>query len=311
MPLDLNTLNLNESSSLQADSQSTVSQLQSSERNETISSLTVANFDEQHPECWFMIFEYSLQTQTKITSSKAKFGHLISRLSTSVLSKVIDKVKNADPVQPYEVLKAAIIANYCSSRSERIRTILERECLGDRKPSEFLNELYRMKGDINIGEDVMREIFTKRLPASIQPTLSIFHDHDLQSLAVMADRMIEVTPSASISAVSLSKTASCLPVVTQPSVSVNPDLVNQLLQDNRELKLQIRSLCDELKSLTSSLRGRSMSRSPSSHRGFNRSSSRSKQPSHKNCWYHYKYGANAKKCIEPCEFSSGNDQDGQ
>lgn len=51
-------------------------------------------------------------------------------------------------------------------------------------------------------------------------------------------------------------------------------------------------------------------RSRSRYRNRSRSRSRSRQQKFENCWYHWKFGINTKKCDKPCKMSSasGNDR---
>ena len=125
-------------------------------------------------------------------------------------------------------------------------------------------------------------MWTSRLPAGTQTIVASQSKLDLAELAELADRIHVITGPAQV--------ASTAAVATAPSSSTSG-----LHAEIAALNRQMQKMALKLERLS---RNRSRSRSRSRHR----SSSRRSQ-----CWYHQRFGDNAKKCIKPCDYTtSGN-----
>ena len=120
----------------------------------------------------------------------------------------------------------------------------------------------------------LRELFLQRLPSNVRMVLASTPDAgNLDDLAQLADKIVEVaTPSIS-------------------SVKTS-DEFERLRHEVTELKLLIQTLKQPKRSRS---RGRSPSPAPQRH-------------SQEICWYHAKFGDNARKCKPPCSKSSENSQ---
>ena len=105
----------------------------------------------------------------------------------------------------------------------------------------------------------------------------------MAQLADLADKIIEVGPVSTIS-------------------SVQGAFPSAHASDISSLRQQIDNLSVQVQSLTTQLhreRGRSPKRRPYHQQ---RQRSRSNSQKHPFCWYHWKYGASARKCALPCSF---------
>ena len=122
----------------------------------------------------------------------------------------------------------------------------------------------------SIDRSFLRELFLQRLPANIRMVLASTPDMStLKELAQLADKIIEVAAPTTVAAVHTSA-------------------------DVEQLRTEVSQLTDMVKSLTKSKSSRG--RSPSPH----------PQSSSTLCWYHERFGNNARKCRPPCS-KSGND----
>ncbi|CAH2085376.1 unnamed protein product [Euphydryas editha] len=120
-----------------------------------------------------------------------------------------------------------------------MRKLLEKEEIGDRKPSVFLRYLQRLAGT-NAPEKFLRTLWTSRLPQQTQIILaSQPDDAPLEVQANLADKIHDVfTPPIS----SLSQSLSSL---TQPSTSDNKiasleQKINELMQKVEKISLSSR-----------------------------------------------------------------------
>ncbi|XP_063825922.1 uncharacterized protein LOC135075409 [Ostrinia nubilalis] len=172
---------------------------------------------------------------------------------------------------------------------ETVKTqrLLEGEEIGDRTPSQFLRHLKSLAGSA-MPEDVLRVIWTKGLPTDMQAAVVAKRDTPLDALADIADLVAEnvrlrcTRPSPPVAAISTHDTDERLRRLEE-----NMSLLIKNLQQAQVSEVDARS---------SRPRGRANSRS--------RTPSRSRtRPADWLCWYHHRYGAQARKCIEPCPYN--------
>ena len=132
----------------------------------------------------------------------------------------------------------------------------------------------------------LRELFLQRLPPNVRMVLASSDTADLEKLAQLADKIVEVAipPIQSV--------ATTYPPTTE---------FDQLRQEISDLKHIVEGL-----HLHHRRQRRSSSRAPTPR------SSRASTPttnSDSMCWYHHRFGDQARKCQQPCsQSSSGNTQ---
>ncbi|GFT41817.1 uncharacterized protein TNCV_1666801 [Trichonephila clavipes] len=76
------------------------------------------------------------------------------------------------------------------SEEQRVRKLLGREELGDRKPSQFLRHLRSLAADIEIKPTLLRSLLLQRLPLHVQAILQGQSTFEPYQMANMADRII-------------------------------------------------------------------------------------------------------------------------
>lgn len=160
------------------------------------------------------------------------------------------------------------------SDRKRLHLLLNAEELGNRKPSQLLRRMQQLLGDKSVDASIIRELFLQRLPSNVRMLLASSPETvTLTNLAQLADRIMEVTlPSVS--------------AVTSTPLSTELD----------QLRSEISSLRQLVKSLSSPPARR---RSPSRQRSPTPYHSSFPPPS-EICWYHRRFGTDARKCRPPC-----------
>ena len=135
--------------------------------------------------------------------------------------------------------------------------------------------MQQLLGDRPPDEAFVRELFLQKLPSNVRMVLaSARRDTTLAQLAQMADEIMEVaTPSIS-------------------AVHRDARPTPQLSAEMEQLRSEVAGLTNLVKSLT---RRR---RSPSPHPSR-------RQLTTDLCWYHQRFGDDARKCQEPCMFKVG------
>lgn len=204
----------------------------------------------------------------------------------------MDLIENPPAANKYETIKEWIIAEFQQSDQHKLRILLRESELGDLKPSQLLRKMKELsKGALS--DDALKTLWIERLPEQIRPVISI-SDGDLNKVAIMADKMLEITSYNAISEVAAHANFS----QSEPQIAV-------LTKQIEELSSRFSQFANERNQTqqhsNSDNRGRSRSRGNSQ----NRTRSNSRPPNDSAyCFYHYNFGAMARKCKEPCKFKA-------
>ena len=237
-------------------------------------SIKLPPFWPAYPQLWFAQIEAQFSTRN-ITVQKTKFEYVVASLSPEYATEVRDLLLHPPEENPYDVLKEQLIKRTGASEQLRLQQLLDTEELGDRKPTQLLRRMQQLLGDHPPDEAFIRERFLQKLPSNVRMVLaSARRDTTLTQLAQMADDIIEVaTPSIS-------------------AVHRDARATPQLTAEMEQLRSDVAGLTNLVKSLS---RRR---RSPSPHPSR-------RQLTTDLCWYHQRFGDDARKCQEPCS-KSGN-----
>ena len=148
-------------------------------------SLKLPDFWPSDPELWFAQAEALFDAQN-ITQEKTKFGHVVHVVRDIILRP---------PEAPYTALKTESKQRVSPSKRQRLQQLLHIESLGDRKPSQLLRQMLKLRGGTVPDADkdeIFRELFLQKLPITVRTALAIHKDVSLTQLTDMADNMAEV-----------------------------------------------------------------------------------------------------------------------
>ncbi|KYN50060.1 PREDICTED: uncharacterized protein LOC108771186 [Cyphomyrmex costatus] len=233
-------------------------------------------FWKDNPFLWFTQVE-AVFALSRITADETKFRYVIVNLDQNILPFVSDILASPPAENKYGALKTRIISSFDESNESKLRRLLRGHELGDEKPSHFLQRLRNLAaGQCN--EAVMRTLFLEQMPESVRSILAISELTDLSKLAQQADRVVDVTRNT-VAVVSTGEAKAC-DKTPQDDVNLH------------ELKKMVESLSREVK--------RSIRRSRSKSRGRGRSKSKEREDDI--CYYHSRFGEQAKNCRPPCTF---------
>ncbi|XP_011402733.1 PREDICTED: uncharacterized protein LOC105312074 [Amphimedon queenslandica] len=228
------------------------------------------------PELWFA----QVDAQFRVTSQATKFEYVIATLDPQYAAEVRDLILKPPDADPYDRLKEELIKRTTASEQRRLQLPINAEDLGDRTPSQLLRHTQQLLGGkaASFNQSFLRQLFLQRLPPNVCMVLaSTKDDEDLESLASLADKVVEVA-SRAVNAVQ----------TTELSTEVE-----QLRSDIATLKKLVTSLSDL--------------RHPRSFRRRTPSPAPPDRPTTL-CWYHAQFAEKATKCTKPCSWSQGNVQ---
>lgn len=236
----------------------------------------VPPFWTENPNIWFTQVEAQFSL-SGITVDQTKFDTVVAAMETKILNQVSDAVENPPVTGKYDNLKKKLLHLFGTTEAQKIRKLLSDLEIGDRRPSQLLNEMRRLGGQ-NVNEQLLENLWIDRLPAQVRAVLQV-SDADLNGKAALADKIIEVTGQNTIAQ------ASAMPSLQEQIYEISNKL-DRLWKDRRD-------------------RSRSRSRSRfSGRRGGSRSSSRNSG----NCYFHRRFGDKAWRCEQPCTFKPSKEQ---
>lgn len=248
---------------------------------------------------WFAQLEAQF-VLSNVTSDSTKFYYALSQLEHTYVAHIKDVVCSPPVTDKFIKLKTELIKRLSASKEKKLQQLLMHEDMGDRNPSQFLRHLRNLAGP-SVSDDILLTLWSGRLPHSLQTIIACQPKLSLDDLAELADRVHEIAPSRPYQQIAAASTAQ-----PQPSSS----RIDDLNRDISELTKQVAKLTSYVyrQSRPRSRSGPRESNNRCRSRNYNRSKSRDRQPppGHPHCWYHFNFGASARKCKEPCEYKAGN-----
>jgi hypothetical protein len=244
----------------------------------------IPEFIIQDPRLWFAQLEIYFRCR-RTKGQDNMFDIVATNIPPAVVCEVSELIYNPPKDNPYDAIKSMIIKRLASSEDQNLRKLLAGIELGDRTPSQLLRHMSSMTSEATNNETLIRELWLQALPRHLCTPLSVVDkDTPLTKLAELADQVHESCNSRVISQVQ----------------STPPDLLQELtaIRDQyQKLSLQVATLTRSRSNVRNNVKGRQ--RSPSL---------RSKSNEHDGlCWYHRRYGVNARRCTIPCSFHQIND----
>ncbi|UYV84202.1 hypothetical protein LAZ67_X001507 [Cordylochernes scorpioides] len=160
-------------------------------------------------------------------------------------------------------------------------TVLDGRLMGDQKPSTVLAAMQHQAGR-NVSDTALKMLWTRRLPQDIRAALAASSETSLSKLAEMADNIHEaILPTVS--------------AVDQPSTGHSAEAHQRLMTQIQDLHTQIEA-------------SKSSMDTPHNRYPNARYPTHNKKGNAGTCWYHMKFGAQARKCLQPCNFKvQGNE----
>lgn len=247
----------------------------------------------EKPALWFAQIEANF-ILSGIKDEETKFLHVISQLEHRYAAEVEDLICSPPSKDRYKKLKEELIKRLSASREKEVKQLLMHEELGDRRPSQFLRHLQHLAGP-GVPDDFLKTIWISRLPVHLQTVVAAGKTYSLEELADLADRVHDVVPNTSN--------------VAAASTSSPTSTIDKMAADIAALTRQVRSLTSY-----GNRRSRSKQRNGSYRHTHSNSKSQSRsQSSYRKfpiCFFHYKHGENARKCLKPCDYK-GNANGGR
>lgn len=251
--------------------------------------IKLPSFWEAQPSAWFAQAELQFNA-AGVTDPAAKLAHVLGSLAQDNAAEVTDLLALPPTAETFNQLKARLLERYAGSPSARLARLLEPDELGDRRPTELLRSMRQLAGS-EVTEDLLRQLWLKRLPPTMRAVLLAQASTSLDDAARLGDAIAEATPPPA---------AVCAATAPAP-----PSEVAALKSCVEQLTQQVAALSKRRHTRHTSPQRPSPSRRGPSPR---REGSDQQQDV---CWYHRRWGRQATKCRPPCTMASGNESGGR
>ncbi|XP_069962590.1 uncharacterized protein [Bactrocera oleae] len=244
------------------------------------------NINETNIESYFLSLEFWFAA-TGVTHDTRKYNLVMAQVPPSKLMELRAVIDSAPSLNRYEYIKSKLIAHFADSQQRRVQRVLSDMPLGDLKPSQLFNDMRRVAGTA-LCETVLIDLWASRLPPHAQATV-IASKGDVADKIAIADAIADSMNFRQINVVGNQ----------QPAISAPKEASDEPIT-LREIRNEIAQLTKQME-VIKSRRPRSRSQSRQRHQRYVHQES-----THTNelCWYHHKFGANARTCRKPCSYNN-------
>ena len=207
------------------------------------------------------------QFNTKnITQDQTRYDYVVSSLDINTAEEIQSLLVNPPHLDKYGSLKKALIKTFGKSQTQKDTELLNLNGLGDKRPTALLRKINALNDD---PVTLKRALFLVNLPPDIRGILAGHNLTDTEELAEAADRIWE-TRMSGVQHISSS------PFLTYPQQDVTTTLPRP---QSEETVAAIKTVRQRGQPLQHSM--------PNSI-----------------CYYHQRFGPDARRCQDGCKFSS-------
>lgn len=222
--------------------------------------------------------------------------HLLSSMQPEVFEKVIDIIQNPPPSNKYENLKAKLLERLSASEEQRISKLLFHAEMGDSSPSDFYRKMKQLAGtSTDVSESFIKRLWIGRLPKPIEVAIISVGEKEISQLLIIADKIWEASRKNSVNEIVQDNYIASMTKAVSTRAIGNNSSEASLIEEIRHLSRRIQAL----EATVTPRRGRTP------YKRFARSTSRKRYTDRDGlCWYHKKYGKDARACTKPCSWNS-------
>ncbi|XP_053611983.1 uncharacterized protein LOC128676069 [Plodia interpunctella] len=145
------------------------------------------------PKLWFAQFEAVVSSYK--TSEDQKYNLAVAVLERTDIEQVSDIICNPPSTGKYLALKKRLLSVYEESESKQFQKLLGGLELGEQKPSQLLRVMRDLSGT-KVADDALKVLWMGHLPSQVRAVLSVSTESSLDTMATMADKMMEHTEQA-------------------------------------------------------------------------------------------------------------------
>lgn len=217
---------------------------------------------------WFVQVEAALEI-AQIRSDISQYRYVLVHLDESTLPFVADIITSPPADGKFLALKTRLLHTFEESGESKLRRLLHSTEFTDGKPSHYLLRLKSLAAGM-VTENILRTIFLEQMPQNVRSILAVNDTSGVDHLAMQADKIFDVQNS--IMSVTTKTKNDAIACTEAPKTST---------QGIDELSAQLQALTTAVNKANNE---------------------RAREVTKDVCYYHTRFGAQAKKCRQPCSF---------
>jgi hypothetical protein len=257
-----------------------------------VSHVRLPGFWRHSPRAWFTHAEAVFQNN-RVRSDLSRVNHVLGSLDEDGIRNVSDLL---GVNSSYETLRSRLINTYDVAPATRLRHIVESGGMGDRTPSQLLRDMREVYPN-DMSDKVLEQFWYHKLPPAVL-NIVVGLTGSLDTLAERADRIWEsfavneiAATTTPLETASLQNTA---PVVTTSEARFQA-LESAVLALTTQVAALATSRAAEQRPARFEREPRHAEDHPPRARSLPRAASTTGW-----CYYHARYGSNARTCRAPC-----------
>ena len=267
------------------------------ERTAAAVSVKLPPFWPEKARFWFTIVEANFVT-SRITDEKTKFYHVVRQLDSDTAGRLMDIIENPPDTDSFKALKKRLLESFELNDRERASRIIDWPGLGDRKPSQCLEDMIQImpSGTKDLGI-LFKEHFLRLLSADVRSLLAQSTNmkaSTVESMRLLAKEADEYYESSGARVNALTNQAETMSIGPSAPIDTDPVLDSQ----------EVFAISGRGGYAPRGSRGGFGSRGRGGSRGKNQYRQRLPPKPVTFCHYHAQFGANARQCLSPCDFHS-------
>jgi hypothetical protein len=149
--------------------------------------LKLPPFWPEDPETWIEQVEAQFHIRN-ITADNTKFYYVVAALDPPTARRLRDTIKTAPEGSRYATLRTRITDTFALTESDRANRILNMHGLGDRKPSELMDEMLAL-ADGHTPCFLFKQVFINQLPQALQVQLATVDFANPRRFSLEADKL--------------------------------------------------------------------------------------------------------------------------
>ncbi|XP_050063185.1 uncharacterized protein LOC126552516 [Aphis gossypii] len=267
-----------------------------------VTHVRLPGFWQHSPLQWFTHAD-AMFANKRIRSDLTRVNHVLEALDEDGVRTVSDLL---GPDASYDRVRQRLVTAYSLPPATQLQRIIQPGGMGDRTPSRLLRDMREVYPD-GMSETSLVAFWMSKLPPPIRTVVAVLSGSG-DYLAERADRVWEAYQTAELSAVDTDadrREASTIPPRPGPAIAPEDTRYTSMENAIHALTAQVAALAT---SHATALAYANNDRAPQQQRDRSRSRSqpqpRSTPTARGWCYYHDRYGADARKCRDPCTFAS-------
>lgn len=230
-------------------------------------------------EAWFRSMEHWFRA-SGIFDEYQRCETVLASIDPNILDQLNDQLDRAPAVGKFSFIKRTLIAHFADSEQRKLNRLLSEMPLGDKRPSELYHEMKQVAGNV-LGDTALKSLWTQRLPESARPVIAATTGTSTEFTRI-ADTIVDALA----------------PRTVQQMAAAPLDELSALKAAINELRTQISSFPRRSRSRSRGNLSNQRTQTPANGAAATSNSPANADP--ELCWYHQKYGPEARKCRSPC-----------